>query len=180
MSDTSPSLFSQLAGLSAKTRIIKLAPEDAIAETRRGPNGEIVAMGLKQDAPTIELEIQALTTTQRGTVDKLLESAVPERIIKTNADGSKVPIGYDTEEPKYVAKLEECQRQRQAAIALLGCKALYDSTSGSDLAQKITNLNETLSDRIVNFIAKAVWNFDIAGGEQADFFITSASSDSPS
>lgn len=188
------STFESLKSLSSKPRTITLADPDDIIEAipqwsdeqlkvrmeDRGSPLNGYKIEVRPGAETHEFTVRRLTSAERQRCDQIMDAVqAPEKTelkrVGPGIDPVPVRVGFDEDDPKYLADLRIARSNQQALICLLGVDGLMESVEGENEDEKIAKLRETLDERIIKILAGEIWNRTYSAGDPGDFF-TSANS----
>lgn len=188
------STFANLQSLSSKPKEIVLADPDDIIESipkwsdeqlkvridERGSPIHGYKIEIRPGAPTFTFTIRRLTSAQREECDRIIDAVHPPEKLEPKRMGPgqdpvHVRVGFDEDDPKFLADLRVARSDQQALICLLGVDGLMDSVEGGDRGAKIAKLRETLDERILRILAGEIWGRTYSAGDPSDFF-TSANS----
>lgn len=190
----SDSVFQLLRTLCERTKIVRVAHGDDVVETTpkwsdrqklvkeelRGlPEGGY-RVGTKEGAKFQDFEIRRLTSLERETANRILDAVPPKEKLEQRPAGPGLPpqmvrVGFDDEDPAYLAERRYAECDQQAFIVLKGVVGLEKDIEGEDDKEKMKTLRKTLDHRMLLYLAAEIWGMSFAGGDPADFF-TSANS----
>lgn len=181
MANKKDNLFESLSALCRTTRPIALQP--GMKVTVEGPGG----MPVQQDvllpgSRPIVFEVHNLSGDDMIACDKFITAEAPKKI-ETVAEkiGTKdVHVGYDYEDPKFVRERQEQSYQREAAICILGCPALRETTPGETLEEKSRELRAKAPAATITWLAEQIDTltiFTAVGEEDVERFLASGSTD---
>lgn len=188
------STFDNLQALSSKPKQITLADPDDIIESipkwsdeqlkvrieDRGSPIHGYKIEIREGAPTFKFTVRRLTSAQREECDRIIDAVQPPEKLEPKRMGPgldpvHVRVGFDEDDPKFLAELRVARSDQQALICLLGVEGLMDSTQGDEQTAKIAKLRETLDERVLRILAGEIWGRTYSAGDPSDFF-TSANS----
>lgn len=192
-------LLQSIGEFSRKSKTIRIArPEDIISEVPTYSDAQLlkplaergkperVRLEIREGAETQDIQIRPLTMKQREIADRFVDAAIPpqlfvEEIPQRPGDlGKKVPSGYDYENPEYQNALRPLQEKQAAFVVLKGVVGLDESVTGDTDEKKIEQVMESMSAKLVTFLAAEIWGMTYAQGDPVDFFTKGGSSSSPS
>jgi len=193
------SVFDSMRLFGRQTKSVRLAaPEDVIREIHHWSDEDMgrpildrgapirTELELKPGAAFMEFKIRPLSMQEREVAEAILDTVIaPRAYIDTPSDRpgqppSRVPAGYDYEDPAYQAALRPLHDRQAAYVALCGVEGLQSDTPGSTDHDRTTEIINVMPSRMIKFLAGAIWGMTYAQGDPLDFFTSKGSGPSPS
>jgi hypothetical protein len=180
MSETN--LFQQLSGMCRKTRPIVLQPGQK-TNIQNPVTGRIQTETVPMpSSQPIRFEIHNLSPNEMIEADNFITERPPAKYQEEpNPRGPgliKVHVGYDEENPDYLAKRHQQSYLRDAAVCLAGCPALRESTPGETREQKAKTLTESLPAALLGWLANEIDTLTVitaVGEEEVESFLAAGS-----
>jgi hypothetical protein len=191
--------FDSMRQFGSKPKTVRLAaPEDVIREVKHWNDEDMglpimkrgepvrVELELKPGAQFMEFTIRPLTMAEREAAESIMDTALPPRAFidsppeRPGQEPRRVPAGYDYDDPVYQAALRPLLDLQAAYVALCGVVGLRDGTPGSTDKEQARSIVDAMPQRMIKFLAGAIWGMTYAQGDPLDFFTRPVSGPSPS
>ena len=153
-----------------------------------GMTRRTVKVALKHESTTkpIVFEIHTVTANEMLESDDVI-SAKPPAIYQDQASPSRVGtvkalVGYDHDDPKYIAERQKQLPVREAMICIYGCPALRETTPGTTAHEKADTLVQRIPAMVVSWLCQKIETISIeqaVGEEDVSLFLANGSGDSP-
>ncbi|RYD50151.1 MAG: hypothetical protein EOP85_00175 [Verrucomicrobiaceae bacterium] len=199
-SESQPAVFDAMRRLSSRTRKVTMADpidivssdpvwsvsQKLVAEELRGHPEGGYRISTREGAALYPFEIRRLTSAEQSVVEAMMDSVMPPEIMEERPNPNrgeppvKVRVGYDEEDPVYLASRRTRQKEQDAAVILFGVLGLDESTAGEDPQQKITRIRAELDDKLIHYLASEILRMTYSAGDAADFFTIANSAATPS
>ena len=135
----------------------------------------------------LKFMIHAITANEIAEADALVTAAPPadfqEQPSPTGRGTVNTRIGYNYEDPAYLAEKAKQIPLRDAAICLYGCTALAESTPGTTLKDKIQSLTSKIPAAVLDWVAIEITSLAMisaVGEEAVASFLAQGSTDTGS
>jgi hypothetical protein len=156
----SDNLFTQLEALCRLKRPVLFQPGTEIEyfDSSRGTmvKGTTPMEGVKP----IRFEITSITANEALEAEGMITASAPaimqEQPAPQRVGTVMTQVGYDYEHPEYLKQLRKEQPMRDAAICILGCPALRETTPGETLREKADSLVKRVPGAMLVWMAEQV------------------------
>lgn len=135
----------------------------------------------------ILFEIQNVTANEIIEADGMI-TAQPPKIFQEQPSPSRVGmvqahVGYDYDDPEYIAKRNQQSYRREACVCLYGCPDLMSTTPGAGVAEKVDKLVSALPAALLGWLAEQIDTLSLitaVGEEEVESFLAAGSATSKS
>ncbi len=135
----------------------------------------------------IVFEIQNVTANEIIEADGMI-TAQPPKVFQEQPSPTRVGmvqahVGYDYDDPEYVAKRNQQSYRREACVCLHGCPALMESTPGNGIPEKVDKLVAALPAALLGWLAEQIDTLSLitaVGEEEVESFLAAGSGTTPS
>lgn len=180
-------LFQELYGMCRQTRPIILQPgqKTSIQDPKTGRiRSETLPLAA---AKPIRFEIHNLTPNEMILADGFITARPPAKIQEEpNPRGVglvQVHVGYDEENPDYLAERQKQSYMRDAVVCLCGCPALKSTTPGDDIPAKARELVASMPAALLGWLANEIDTLTVitaVGEEEVESFLAAGSTEETS
>lgn len=178
----SKNLFEQISNLTTHTTRILLAPGERVYDENINSSYSVPAKEAKGNE--IIFDIHAITPNQSILADSKI-TAKPPQVFEEHPNPKgvgivRVMVGYDDQDPSYIALIQTQKPMRDAYIALMGCELLFETAPGNTLDEKANSILEKFPAFIVEFLALNIERISIynrVGNDDVESFLAAGSDD---
>jgi hypothetical protein len=180
MSETN--LFEQLSSIRRIRRKVALQPGEKI-EIPDPVTGRATIQTLPMaGAEKIVFEIHSITANEMIEAEGMMTEK-PPKVFQTQPSPTRVGtveahVGYDYEDPEYLAKRQQQSYLKDAVICLHGCPALKQTTPGDDTPAKAKKLAESIPGALLSWLANEIDTLSLitaVGNEEVEDFLAAGS-----
>jgi hypothetical protein len=138
-------------------------------------------------AEPIIFEIQNVTANEIIEADGMI-TAQPPKVFQEQPSPSRIGtvqahVGYDYDDPEYIAKRNQQSYKREACVCLHGCPDLMTTTPGATVADKVEKLVAALPAALLGWLAEQIDTLSLitaVGEEEVESFLAAGSGTSSS
>lgn len=135
----------------------------------------------------ILFEIQNVTANEIIEADGMITAQAP-KVFQEQPSPSRVGmvqahVGYDYDDPEYIAKRNQQSYRREACVCLYGCPDLMATTPGAGVVEKVDKLVASLPAALLGWLAEQIDTLSLitaVGEEEVESFLAAGSATSPS
>ncbi len=155
----SDSIFSQLENIRGATVPAVLQSGTRYPNPRfnpHDPGSEPYLTAPAVGSKPLKFDIHPITANEINDADALITEMPPaliqEQASPTGRGTVQARVGYDYDDPAYLAKRQKQIPLRDAAICLFGCDALRNSTPGASIKEQAENLASKVPSAVLEWL----------------------------